>query len=344
MIAKASQELKAILAKHLSANGLLAENSSENSIETFGAPRRLVAIASNVRLRQEDVTREIVGPPKSVAFDNVGEPTRAATSFAEKQGVPVSKLTFVDHAKGECLATKQVVIGQARGADPRKSFAGSDSRNFMAALDVLDGGTQSPRFIRPIRWIVALLDGKTIPFSFAGVSSTGTARKGTASLARSRFRSRGQRITKGNSKKNFVLPRPEARRKKIESEVRALTSRKGLRAHEDAGLLDLVTYLNEYPIGDYGRFRSEVSWICLEEILITVMRGHQKYFAVESRGGELAPHFLAVINLPGDPKRLCARGTRARVASPFCRCAILLGSRPESSLRRLPAEACRRDL
>ncbi len=138
MIAKAAQELKGILAKHLTANGLLSETSSENSVEAFGAPRRLVAIARNVRLRQEDVTREIIGPPKSVAFDNVGEPTRAAMSFAEKQGVPVSELIFVNTPRGECLATKQVVIGQPRRANSREDFAGSDSRNFLAAVDVLD--------------------------------------------------------------------------------------------------------------------------------------------------------------------------------------------------------------
>ena len=89
MIAKASHELKAILEKYFSTNGLLA---SGGSIESFGGPRRLAAIARGVRLRQEDVVREVTGPPKSVAYDNVGEPTRAAMSFAEKQGIPVSRL------------------------------------------------------------------------------------------------------------------------------------------------------------------------------------------------------------------------------------------------------------
>ncbi len=70
-----------------------------------------MAIARGVRLRQEDVTSEIIGPPKSVAFDNVGEPTRAATSFAEKQGVPVSEISIVSTPRGECLAVKQTVIG-----------------------------------------------------------------------------------------------------------------------------------------------------------------------------------------------------------------------------------------
>jgi glycyl-tRNA synthetase beta subunit len=112
MILKASRELKALLQKQFLANGLLEEKSAEASIETFGAPRRLVAIARGVRMRQEDVTREITGPPKSVAYDQVGEPTRAAMSFAEKQGIPVSKLSFVNSPKGEYLCAKQVVIGR----------------------------------------------------------------------------------------------------------------------------------------------------------------------------------------------------------------------------------------
>ena len=89
MIAKASSELKAILEKYFSTNGLLEANGK---VEAFGGPRRLAAIAHGVRLRQEDVVREVTGPPKSVAYDNLGEPTRAAMSFAEKQGIPVSQL------------------------------------------------------------------------------------------------------------------------------------------------------------------------------------------------------------------------------------------------------------
>jgi glycyl-tRNA synthetase beta chain len=118
-------------------------------------------------------------------------------------------------------------------------------------------------------------------------------------------------------KKNFVLCRPEARRKKIESEIRALTSKRGFKLHDDAGLLNLVTYLNEYPSVIIGEFESK--YLALpDEILITVMRDHQKYFGLESRTGELAPHFLAVINLPSDPRGLVRAGhervLRARFA------------------------------
>src|ERR1700739_822779 len=95
MIEKACSDLHQILLKKLNEQGLVAETSSEKSLEVFGAARRLVAVAREVRLRQEDVTKEIIGPPKSVAFNNVGEPTRAATAFAEKQGIAISELLVV---------------------------------------------------------------------------------------------------------------------------------------------------------------------------------------------------------------------------------------------------------
>ena len=170
MIAKASQELKAVLEKYLSTNRLLDEKSAADSIEAFGGPRRLTAIAKNILLKQEDITREITGPPKSIAYDNVGEPTRAAMSFAEKQGIPVSKLTIVNTPKGEYIAATQIIKG--------KPAAQILSENLPQVIHELSWprsmywtGAHGPRFIRPIRWMIALLDGKVVPFSFAGVTA-----------------------------------------------------------------------------------------------------------------------------------------------------------------------------
>ncbi|MBZ5696484.1 MAG: glycine--tRNA ligase subunit beta [Acidobacteriia bacterium] len=315
MILKASQELKAILAKHLSANGLVDEPTAQESIEAFGAPRRIVAIAKNVRLKQEDVTREIAGPPKAIAFDAAGQPTRAAVSFAEKQGVPVGKLTIVNTPKGEYVAVKQLVRGKT-AAEILKAVLPEAIREITWPRSMTWAGAQGPRFIRPVRWIVALLDGKPVSCSLAEVKA-GNRTDGHRFLGKRIIPVSGARDYEAKLKKNFVLCRPEARRKKIESELRSLTSRKGLRAHEDAALLEMVTYLNEYPTVILGSF--DPSFLALpEEILITVMRGHQKYFAVESRSGELAPHFLAVINLPRDAKGLVRAGhervLRARFA------------------------------
>ncbi len=312
MIAKASSELKAILEKYFSTNGLL---DSSGSIETFGGPRRLAAIVRHVRLRQEDIVREVTGPPKSVAYDNVGEPTRAAMSFAEKQGIPVSKLATVNTPKGEYVCATQVIEGRPAakilaGALPQAIQEISWPRSMYWT------GAHGPRFIRPIRWIVALLNGKVVPFSFAGVSS-GNRTDGHRFLGKRNIVLSGPNDYESKLKKNFVICRPEERRKKIEAEVRALSGRKNLHAHEDQALLELVTYLNEYPTAIVGNFESR--YLALpEEILITVMRDHQKYFGLESRNGELAPNFLAVINLNKDSKGLVRAGhervLRARFA------------------------------
>jgi glycyl-tRNA synthetase beta chain len=315
MIPKATQELKAILAKQLSTHGLVDASTVEDAIQVFGAPRRLAAIARGLRVKQEDVTREVTGPPKSVAFDAAGEPTRAALSFVQKQGVPLSKLSTVSTPKGEYLAVKQTVYGKP-AADILAEALPEAIHEIAWPRSMYWTGADSPRFIRPIRWIVALLDSKVIPFSFAEVHA-GRASDGHRFLGKRSISLAEPNEYESKLRKNFVLCRPEERRKKIESEIRGLTAGKGLHTHEDERLLDLVTYLNEYPSVILGRF--DPSFLALpDEILVTVMRGHQKYFGVENRSGELAPLFLAVINLPRDPKGLVRAGhervLRARFA------------------------------
>lgn len=315
MIAKAAHELKATLANHLSATGLVDGPTAQAAIEAFGAPRRLVAIARGVRLKQEDVAREVIGPPKSVAFDAAGEPTRAAMSFAEKQGVPVSQLVLVPTPKGEYLAARQSVLGRP-AAKILPEILPQVIREISWPRSMYWTGGQGPRFIRPIRWIVSLLDGRVVPFSFADVHA-GDRTDGHRFLGKRAVPVRSAQDYEQRLKANFVLCRPEERRKKIDAEIRSAAGRMNLRAHQDAALLDLVTYLNEYPAVIRGEF--DPTFLSLpDEILITVMRGHQKYFALERRDGELAPHFLAVINLPRDPKGLVRAGhervLRARFA------------------------------
>jgi glycyl-tRNA synthetase beta chain len=315
MIEHAAQELKELLAKHLTTSRLVDEPTVQDSIEAFGAPRRLVAIARNVRLKQEDVTREIVGPPKAVAYDSEGKPTRAAVSFSERQAVPIKDLLLISTPKGEYLAARQAVTGEPARHVLARALP-ECIRELSWPRSMYWTGAESPRFIRPIRWIVAVLDGAVVPFSFADVR-TSNRTDGHRFLGHQGIAVTSGRDYEAKLKKNFVLCRPDARRKKIESEIRALTSRRSLRVHEDAELLNLVTYLNEYPTVISGDF--DPAFLALpDEILITVMRGHQKYFAVEKRAGELAPHFLAVINLPRDPKGLVRAGhervLRARFA------------------------------
>lgn len=315
MIERAALELKALLAKHLTTARLVDEPTVEESIETFGAPRRLVAIVRKVRLKQEDMTREVVGPPIAIAYDTEGKPTRAAISFSEKQSVSLEKLSVITTPKGEYLAARQSIAGEPAARVLARALP-ECIRELSWPRSMYWVTAESPRFIRPIRWIVAVLDGNVVPFAFADVRA-GNRTEGHRFLGKKGIAVAGPGDYGTKLKKNFVLARPEERRKKIEAEIRALTSRRSLHVHQDPHLLNLVVYLNECPTVISGDF--DPAFLSLpDEILITVMRGHQKYFAVEKRAGELAPHFLAVINLPRDPKGLVRAGhervLRARFA------------------------------
>ena len=305
MLPKAEEDLRLNLEKLLA-----AENLSKNAtVETFSAPRRLTAWVRGLPVKQADVEVEVTGPPKSVAYDAVGVPTRAALSFADKQRVEVSSLYLVETAKGEYLATKQVKVGrtteQILTAElPRAVHDLTWPRSMTWT------GLEGPRFIRPIRWVVAVLAGKPLKLQVAGVAA-GNATRGHRFLGSSAIHVRHFLDYERKLHANGVIIRPARRLEKIAREAEALVNRGNYRLHEDPDLVRLVAYLNEYPTVIQGDF--DPAFLRLpDEILITVMRDHQKYFAVEKKNGELAPQFLAVINSGKDAKGMI-RGGHERV-------------------------------
>jgi glycyl-tRNA synthetase beta chain len=311
MLPRAVADLKTILDKHL-----VAENLSEGvTLETFGAPRRLVACARGIIAKQEDIQSEVTGPPKSVAYDNVGAPTRAAVSFAEKQGIPLHEIHFVQTPKGEYLAATVVKRGRT-AQDLLLEIVPRVIHDLAWPRTMTWTGLDGARFIRPIRWLLGLLDGKPLKFTFAGLTA-GDLTAGHRFLGLPQIRVRNFAGYEKKLHANGVIVRPSARREKIERELASHTKRTGHHIYQDAHLLELVTDLNEFPHVIEGQF--DPAFLNLpDEILITVMRDHQKYFAVEKRGGELAPEFLAVINLASDPRGLVRAGhervLRARFA------------------------------
>jgi glycyl-tRNA synthetase beta chain len=301
MLPRAEAGIKAGLEKQLTAENLMAGVT----VESFGTPRRLTLRARGLPVRQADVVNEVTGPPKSVAYDVVGAPTRAAVSFAEKQGIGLHEIYFLQTPKGEYLAAKNVKRGRA-------------TENILA--DILPRilhdlywpktmtwtGLSGVRFIRPIRWIVGLLDGKLLKFSHGGITAGDTTR-GHRFLGSASIRVRAFADYEKQLRSNGVIVKPAERLDKIQRELAAHTKQGSFRVHQDADLLKLVTYLNEFPSVIKGDF--DPAFLNLpDEILVTVMRGHQKYFAVEKRNGELAPHFLAVINLARDGQGLVRAG------------------------------------
>jgi len=239
MLPRAVEELKTILEKHLT-----AENLMEGvTLETFGGPRRLTAIGRGIVAKQVDVESEVTGPPKSVAYDNVGAPTRAAVSFAEKQGVPLHELRLVQTPRGEYIAAKVIRRGRTAhdllsGILPRVIHDLSWPRTMTWT------GLEGARFIRPIRWLLGLLDGKPLKFSFGGVTA-GEATRGHRFLGKAQIRVRNFADYEKQLRANGVIVRQEERREKISRELAAYAKRAGYAVHPDPSLLQLVSYLNE---------------------------------------------------------------------------------------------------
>src|SRR6202158_3634714 len=311
MLPKAEEELRTNIEKLLAAENLFDGVSAE----TFSAPRRLTAWARGLLARQADVQIEVTGPPKSVAYDSVGAPTRAAQSFAEKQHVHVSDLYLVQTPKGEYLAAKQIKLGRT-AEQILVSVLPRAVHDLTWPRSMTWTGLDGARFIRPIRWIVAVLDGKALKLSVAGIAAGPTTRGhrflGSSAIHVSNFLDYEKRL-----QHNGVIVRPDRREEKIATELEAHAKRGNYRIHEDASLRKLVAYLNEYSTVVQGDF--DPAFLSLpDEILVTVMRDHQKYFAVEKKNGELAPHFLAVINVDKDSKGIIRAGhervLRARFA------------------------------
>ncbi len=311
MLPRAEEELRTNIIKLLTAENLI----DGVTVETFSGPRRLTAWVRGLTPKQADVTSDVTGPPKSVAYDHEGFPTRAALSFAEKQGLQVNQLHLIHTSKGEYLAAKQVKRGRT-AEEILSEILPRAIHDLTWPRSMTWTGLDGARFIRPIRWLLAVLDGKPVRFSYGGVLS------GDKTLGH-RFLGRGQLTIRNFAEyekklgSNGVIVRPQARREKIERELTQLARKSGFQIHEDTSLKNLVCYLNEYPTVIEGDFDTEYLNLP-DEILVTVMRDHQKYFAVENKRGELAPHFLAVINLAKDPRGLVRAGhervLRARFA------------------------------
>jgi glycyl-tRNA synthetase beta chain len=260
-------------------------------------PRRLVVRGSGLPERTPNETQIIKGPPFSAG-------DKAAAGFAKKQGVELSAMTKV----GDYYELRRLVPGR-----PVRDLLAESLPETVLGIQwpktmYWTGGKTGPRFIRPIRWIVALLGDQVIPFEIAGVCS------GNITRGHRRLGSSSIPVTianyEGELRKNFVILSSKERRRKIETEAGALG------AKFDFELLETLTYVTEYPTAIKGDF--DPAYLELPaEVLTMVMRHHQKYFSVESAPGKLAPHFVAVMNTSGDPDGLVKKGNERVLKARF---------------------------
>jgi len=273
------------------------------SLQEFSTPRRLAVIASGVVAVQPDVEEQVMGPSLKAAYKD-GRPAAPAEAFARKVGIELSKLERVTTPKGDYLAAKVTRKGR-----PASEVLAELLPKEIGALywpKNMYWRNAGERFVRPVRWLVALLDDQVIPLAFAGVHASSKSR-GHRILA--------NRFVEINSPSNFArtlsdakVSDQSARRERIRKELDAATrSISGTRWREDKTLLNEVVNLTEFPSVTRGSFDREFLELP-EELLVTVMRDHQKYFAIEDASGKLLPYFLAILNTDGDPEGIIRHG------------------------------------
>lgn len=260
-------------------------------------PRRIVVSLRDVPRRQDDLRETVTGPPKSVAYNVDGTPGRAATAFAERIGVPVSRVRIVQMPKGEYLSIVRTVRGQKTRRLLERLIPDCISR--IQFPKTMHWSPDRFRFARPIRWILALYGQKVVKFSIADVRSSSFT-SGHRFMGKPRLRVSSLDTHKSQLLQNGVLVDPAERILRIEIGLQREADLAGGRLLADPDLLKTVVNLNEYPSVIRGSF--EERFLALpKEILVTVMREHQKYFSILGPDDRLMPAFLAVINL--DPEQ-----------------------------------------
>ncbi|MBI2822377.1 MAG: glycine--tRNA ligase subunit beta [Acidobacteria bacterium] len=269
------------------------------ALQAFGTPRRLVLHCDTVAERQTDIREQIVGPGCKVAFDPAGNPTRALEGFLKKYGIGPEQVQTVSTPKGEYVAFLKLIRGRPSLEVLAELLPGLVLSIPFARSMVWTGDQE--RFVRPIHSLLALLGGEVVPFRVAGVQSNRYT-AGHAILAPEAFPVSSFAEFKEKLASRFVEIDPRERRGIISRELASVLPR-DLQVVRDEELLDEVVHLVEYPRVLLGAF--DPKFLDLpQEILATVLKRHQKYFAVADRQGKIQPYFLTVLNTVAAPEKI----------------------------------------
>ena len=280
----------------------------------YGTPRRLAVNVENVARKQKSIKSEVIGPPAKVGFDENGMPTMAARKFAEKVGVPVSKLTVKETPRGSYLAAEKMERGLATQTLLKEILPEVilsipfPKKMRWADLDI--------EFARPIHSILALLGRSIISFYLGNIKS-GRYTYGHSFMAPGKIKLDVADDYLEKLRSSWVLADIEERKKMLERGITGIAQKLGGRILPDNELLDIVNNLVEYPVPVAGKF-DETFLEVPDEVLINAMREHQKYFAVVDTDNKLMPSFIAVNNTVARDLSLAAKGhervLRARLA------------------------------
>jgi glycyl-tRNA synthetase beta chain len=297
MIADAQAELARRVEALLARQRLL---EPATAITSYSTPRRLAVRVQGVLAQQLDIEEELTGPSWKAAFPE-GQPGPAAQAFAKKAGVPVTALKKITTPKGEYASATVQRPGQ-RAEKVLSEELGKEIGALSWPKTMYWRPNKPERFVRPLRWLLCLLDENVVPLEFAGIRAANVSyghRVLHGDLPVIIARPAGYLATLETA---FVVADVDLRRHRIRKALDAATrTLPEARWREDEVLVEQVTHLTEWPSVVAGGFQSEFL-VLPEEVLVTVMRDHQKYFAVEDTQHALAPHFLAVLNTEVDPE------------------------------------------
>jgi glycyl-tRNA synthetase beta chain len=260
-------------------------------IKAYATPRRLAVLVREVADKQQDISEENKGPARKIAVDEQGNWTKAALGFARGQGVQPEELYFKELGGVEYVFAKRSSIGQ-----PTESVLSDGLTAIITSMTFpknMRWGSYELRFVRPIKWIVALYGSEVIDLEIAGVRS-GRTTYGHRFLGQA-----AELPAPGHYeealKREFVIADIEEREALIVSQIEKLAQERGWQVPIKDDLLEEVLFLVEYPTVLTGSFETEFLSIP-QEVLITSMREHQRYFPVLDSAGKLLPHFITVRN------------------------------------------------
>jgi glycyl-tRNA synthetase beta chain len=292
---------------------LVAARLSHGTVRALGTPRRLALIVEGLAERQPDLDEQVVGPPASAAFGPDGSLTKAGQGFAAKNNVAASAL-----AKQEVAGKKGLYVVATR------HVAGEETRKLLPDLlrELAEGiawpksmrwGWNEFAFVRPVQWLVALYGGEVVPFEWAG-QTAGRKSRGHRFLAPGYHEIGSAGAYVETLRSAHVEVDPISRRARVQQELARIERETGAKARRDDALLDEVMHLGEWPVGVSGSFDPAFLEVP-EEMIVTAMRTHQRYFAMEDAGGKLANRFVTMAATIVKDPAVVAQGNQKVLAS-----------------------------
>ena len=282
------------------------------TLSHLDTPRRLAVLVSGIPASQADITEQVNGPSAQVAYKD-GQPTPAAHAFAKKVGVDVGKLEKISTPKGEYLAATVTRTGRTASEILAETLPKEISTLYWPKN--MYWRKRGEVFVRPVRWLVAMLDEQIVPLELFGIAAGKTSRGhrliGSEAVAVPSPSAYVEALH--GAKVLGAAEREQVIRKALDAATRTIP---GARWREDRSLVATVVNLTEFPSVILGGFDPEFLDLP-EEVLVTVMRDHQKYFAIEDGNGKLLPHFLAVLNTAADSDGLIRHGNERVLRARF---------------------------